>query len=255
MAFTEDRVRFAKPTRTADEMRADQNNTVEPPSALETTLRFAADQMRRNRHGGLYSIGLEKVTALAVEALVREDHQMVLGHSTDPANPTSADHRLAQYLASTTAAQIRSTIRNVLEDLKAQAPAPATNPDRDLKDCPSWCVHYGTSIDCDWHESRPIAIEGPGDFYEDPGPTEVMWAVLSETPQDAVDCGEQEGAYIFVDTLGDGCGGRLNVAQTDDLIRQLTRYTDRLKALRDQLAAQPKQAWIDAGRPELGDPR
>lgn len=243
MAFTEDRVRFAKPTRTAAEMRADQNNTVEPPSALETTLRFAADQMRRNRHGGLYSIGLEKVTELAVEALVREDHQMVLCSSTDPASPTSADHRLARYLASTTAAQIRSTIRTVLADLKAQAPAPATNPDRDLKDCPSWCVHYGTSIVCDWHESEAVSFTGPDDYYaESPEPLEVMWAAISETPLDAIDAGEQPGAYIAFDTLGSGGTARLNVAQTDALIGQLTRYTARLKALRDQLAEQPNQA-------------
>lgn len=210
-----------------------------PASDLERALLTAASQLRRERYGILGAQPkLEDLADQLIEKVLRDEHTFVLCSAKDPADPTTEEHRWAQSIASTVARRFQRTARRVLRSLKSEAPAPAVDDSRDLKGCPAWCVHHGTSIDCDWHESKPIAFHGPGDFYtEDPEPVEVLWAVISETPKDAVEDGQDPGTYIFLDTLGDGMGARLDVAGADRVIRDLSRHVMRLKAMRDQLAA------------------
>lgn len=218
-------------------------STVPKPTKLELTLMVTLHKMRQARRAGAPGayVDLEELAAQVAEQAIEEQHAMVLSAAQDPANPTAQEQRWAEGLAASVAGRLHRTTRKMLRSLKATKPTPRPAPARDATTCPSWCVRH-TSGFCDWHESRPVAFEGPGDFYaETPEPLEIMWAVLSETPPDAVQDGQREGSYIFFDTLGDGSGARLNVAETDALIRQLTRYTERLQDLRDQLAAQPNQ--------------
>lgn len=216
-----------------------QTTTVAGPSPLERALYLAAARMSAQRRGEhTRPANLEQLADLVIEAAMREQHTDVLCAAQDPATPTAEEHRWAQSITGSVAARFQRTARRVLRSLKGETPAPVIDATRDANGCPAWCVHHGTEKGCDWHETKPIAFYGPGDFYlEDPEPVEVLWACISETPQDAIDDGQKPGTYIFLDTLGDGMGDRLDVAGADRVIRDLSRYVLRLKAMRDQLSA------------------
>ena len=233
MATTETTV-----TYTHTDSTGQQRVEMAAPSDLEKAMVAAVRTMRRVRLGLPGHVDLEALGVQVIEEAMREQHTDVLCSAQDPANPTTEEHRWAQSIAGMVASRFQRSARRVMRSLKGEAPAPAVDATRDLKGCPAWCVHYGTNIDCDWHESKPIAFYGPGDFYtEDPEPVEVLWAAISETPKDAVEDGQDPGTYIFLDTLGDGMGARLDVADADRVIRDLSRHVLRLKAMRDQLAA------------------
>lgn len=240
MATTEDSVRFNRGTVTYahTDSTGQQRVDMAAPSDLEKALVAAVRTMRRVRLGLPGHVDLEALGVQVIEAAMREQHTEVLCSAQDPANPTTEEHRWAQSIAGAVASRFQRSARRVMRSLKGEAPAPVVDTTRDDNGCPAWCVHYGTGVEGDWHESKPIAFHGPGDFYlQDPEPLEVLWAAISEVPQDAVDDGEKPGTYIFMDTIGDGMGARLNVAETDDIIRRLSHYVLRLKAMRDQLAA------------------
>lgn len=247
MTITEDAIRFNKKTEQAPAAR----RRVQPLAApLETSLRAAADKMRAarlspapSRFGA--SIDFEELAARLIEEALRDQHAFVLCSAEDPANPTPQEHRWAQSMAGAVASRFQRTARKMLRSLKNAAPAAPAKDTRSTDDCPVWCLGHGTAAarTCDWHESKPVSFEGPSDMFDDnPEPYEVLWAALSETPQDEIDEGATPGAYIFFDTLADGGGSRLNVDETDALIRSLTRYTERLQGLRNQLAAINGQA-------------
>lgn len=240
MATTEDAVRFNRGTvtYTHTDSTGQQRVDMDPPSDLEKAMVSAVRTMRRVRLGLPGHVDLEALGVQVIEAAMREQHTDVLCSAQDPANPTTEEHRWAQSIAGTVASRFQRTARRVLRSLKGEAPAPTVDDTRDANGCPAWCVHHGTGSACDWHESKPIAFYGPGDFYtQDPEPLEVLWAAISEVPQDAIDDGQKPGRYIFLDTLGDGMGARLDVAGADDVIRRLSQHVLRLKAMRDQLAA------------------
>jgi hypothetical protein len=208
-------------------------------SDLEAALTVAVQKMRRSRMGLKDAhVDLEELAAKVMDAAIRDQHTFVLCSAANPAAPTAEEHRWAQSLAGAVASRFQRTARKALRSLKGQAPTAAAHTTRDADGCPAWCVNNGSERGCDWHESRPVAFEGPGDMYDDaPEPYEVMWAALSEVPQEEVDAGGQPGTYIYFDTLASGQGSRLDVAQTDALLRQMGRYMVRLQAMRDQLAA------------------
>lgn len=230
MATTEDRVRFNRETVTYSRPDAP------PASDLEQALLVAAAQMRRERHGILGAhADLEALADMVIEKAMRDEHTFVLCSAKDPANPTAEEHRWAQSIAGAAASRFQRTARRVMRALRGEAPTAAVDATRDADGCPAWCHNHG--IEHDWHESKPIAFEGPGDMYDEtPEPLEVMWAALSEVPTDEVEAGGTPGPYIYFDTLSVGQGSRLNVAEADDLIRRLSHYVLRLKAMRDQLA-------------------
>jgi hypothetical protein len=209
-----------------------------PASDLEKALLTAASNLRRERFGLRAHVDLEALAVQLMEAAMREQHQFVLCSAVDPAAPTREEHRWAQSIAGAVAGRFQRTARRVMRSLKGEAPAPVVDLTRDDEGCPSWCVRYGVDNGCDWHESRPVAFNGPGDMYdENPEPYEVLWATISEVPQDEVDAGAKPGPYLYFDTLSVGQGSRMDVPQTDALIRRLTRYVIRLREMRDQLAA------------------
>lgn len=206
-------------------------------TALELALLDAARKMRRARFGLPDAhVDLEDLGARVMEAAIREQHAFVLCSAVDAANPTAEEHRWAQSLAGAVATRFTRTARRVLRSLKGDAPKPVIDDTTTGNGCPAWCVR-SEAAECNWCESKPIALNGPGDMYaENPEPFEVLWAALSEAPMDELAVGEDPAPYIYFDTLAEGCGSRLNVADTDDLIRRLVRYAGRLKVMRDQLA-------------------
>lgn len=224
---------------TTDTIRTQRPNAVPGPSPLERALYIAAARMSASRRGEhTRPVDLENLADLVIEAAIRDQHELVMGGLDTAGQPTAQESRWASSLSGAVAARFQRTARRVLNALKGETPAPAVDDTRDANGCPAWCVHHGSGTACDWHESKPIAFYGPGDFYtQDPEPLEVLWAAISEVPQDAIDDGQKRGRYIFLDTLGDGMGARLDVAATNDVIRRLSHYVLRLKAMRDQLAA------------------
>lgn len=209
------------------------------PSTLERALYVAAARMSAARRGApTKGVDLETLAELVIEAAIRDQHNLVMSSLDTAGQPTAQESRWAASLSASVAARFQRTARRVLRTLKGESPTPTADAPRDAKGCPAWCVHHDTGTECDWHESKPIAFLGPGDFYlEDPEPVEVLWSVISETPQDAIDDGQKPGTYIGLDTLGDGMVARLDVAGADRVIRDLSRYLLRFQAMRDQLAA------------------
>jgi hypothetical protein len=213
-----------------------------PPAAtaLELALLDAAHKMRRARFGLPDThVDLEVLADRVVEAAIRDQHQFVLCSAVDVANPTAEEHRWAQSLAGAVASRFQRTARRVLRSLKGDAPKAIIDDTTDGDGCPAWCVRYKSETGCDWCESTPIAFHGPGDMYDEkPEPVEVLWAAISEVPtEDVLNHGEDPTPYIYFDTLGAGQGSRMNVAETDAVIRRLSRYVGGLKVMRDQLAA------------------
>lgn len=216
-----------------------------PASGLERALYFAAARIRAARlrdaaageASALPPVDLEALADVVIEAAIRDTHAMVLCSAQDAGKPTAQETGWAQSLAGAVATRFQRTARKVLRSLKQNGPAVVIDDTPDDNGCPAWCVRHGSAVACDWCESRPIAFQGPGDFYaEKPEPFESLWAVISEAPMDEVAEGADPTPYIFFDTLGDGMGDRLDVAKTDAVIKQLTRYVSGLQVLRDQLA-------------------
>lgn len=224
---------------TVNTIRRQTAATVPGPSPLERALYLAAARMSAQRRGETTRpADLEGLADLVIEAAIRDQHDLVMANLDTAGQPTAQESRWASSLSAAVAGRFQRTARRVLKTLKGEAPTPALDTTRDANGCPAWCVHHNTDGGCDWHETKPIAFYGPGDFYlEDPEPVEVLWACISETPQDAVEDGQKPGTYLFFDTLGDGSGDRLDVAGADRVIRNLSRYLRHLKAMRDQLAA------------------
>jgi hypothetical protein len=212
-----------------------------PATALELALAATVQKMRRARINGTPGayVDLEDLAATVVEAAIRDQHQFVLCSAVDPANPTAEEHKWAQSLASAVATRFTRTARRVLQSLKGDAPKAIIDDSTVGDGCPAWCVRSGSDTGCDWCESKPVSFQGPGDMYDEKSePVEVLWAAISEVPMDEVlSSGQDPTPYIYFDTLSAGCGSRLNVAETDALIRRLVRYVGRLKVMRDQLAA------------------
>ena len=229
--ITEDAVRFTS--------RSAASPTAKPvgPSPLEVALTIAAHKMRRARIGiPAGDVDLEGLAAQLIEAAIRDEHTFVLCSADNPASPTAEEHRWAVSLAGAVANRFNRIARQVLRKLKAGQPQVDTS--RTAAGCPAWCLHRSDTTGCDWHESKPIEFEGPGDMYdENQAPYEALWACLAEVPDDEIAAGAKPGSYIYFDTLSVGQGSRLNVAQTDDLIRRLGAYLGQLQAMRDQLAA------------------
>lgn len=234
----EDAIRFRS---RSDETGLGTHNfpAADPITPIETALRAAVDRMAKGRIYGRYPRpDLEDLANQLIEEVIRDEHMSVLCGSEDAANPTAQEHRWAQSIAGAVARRFQRTSRKVLRQLKGEVPAPIVDTTRDADGCPAWCANHASGRACDWHESKPISLQGPGDMYdENPEPCEVLWAAISEVPQDDIDAGVQPGAYIFFDTLATGQGDRLNVDQADALIEDLTRYVTRLQGLRDQLSA------------------
>lgn len=216
-----------------------------PASALEQALFSAAARIRSARVsdyaagqiGALPPVDLEALADVVIEAAIRDQHTSVLCSAVDPQKPTPQETGWAQSLAGSVATRFQRTARKVLRSLRHSAPEAIIDDSCKGNGCPAWCVNYGSAKECDWCESRPIAFQGPGDFYaEKPERFEALWAVISEAPMDDVQEGADPAPYIFFDTLGDGTGDRMDLAKTDAVIKQLTRYVADLQFLRDQLA-------------------
>jgi hypothetical protein len=224
-----------------------QTRTIVPPaSPLENALRDAVNRMSAARlrqrvapgeAPALPPVDLEALADLVIEAAIRDQHGMVMSSLDTPGKPSPQETGWAQSLAGSVATRFRRTARKVLRSLKDDAPEIVIDDSSKDNGCPAWCVRYDSPNGCDWCESRPIAFHGPGDFYDDePEQYEVLYAALSEAPLDDLTDATDAAPYIFFDTLSTGQGDRLDVAQTDIVIRRLTRYVAGLQVLRDQLA-------------------
>jgi len=96
--------------------------------------------------------------------------------------------------------------------------------------CPLWCAADHSDPDQVWHTSRDIQVPAPGTAADTSGP------LLSAALTTAIDLPHVFGtrSRLVVDT-GRGVL-ELDVAQTDQLIANLTRFTTRLHNLRALLA-------------------
>lgn len=210
-------------------------------SGLERALGSAAVKLFAKRHGEhVTPVDLEALADRIIRAAIIEQHDDVLGSADDPTRPTAQEHRWALSLAGAVATRFQRTARSVLRGLKAQQQKADAQPTRNTTPddgCAPWCIRHGSPNGCDWCESEPIALSGPGDHYaEVPEQYEVMWACLSEAPDDELRAGASADPYIYFDTLSTGQGDRLDVAAVDELLGNLTGYVARLQAMRDRLA-------------------
>ncbi|WNI15232.1 DUF6907 domain-containing protein [Actinacidiphila sp. ITFR-21] len=122
--------------------------------------------------------------------------------------------------------------------------------------CPAFCTQtHGTPVpgallgtaepghfyDHEWHTGPSFQLVAPGDHYWDSADfcteEDRVYPVLhTELSAEPLDDGTFGTPFIYVDTLNAGQGAWLDVAETDQLIRDLKIYTARLQELRDQLA-------------------
>lgn len=112
-----------------------------------------------------------------------------------------------------------------------------------IETCPDWCVldHTGDWVDDLFHRGPSVVISVPEDAAYAVGSSgaphldaHLVLPQLREDPdgpaQITVDAGDLFGAYA-----------ELDVAHTDQFIRDLKAFTARMEQLRDQLAAIKEQ--------------